>query len=222
MEAKKLNLAGPCFFCMAKTNGAWCEDCERDLAQEDPKCPVCARNSPASLKCGTCTTKQPNFTKTVALFKYQYPTNNLIKAFKYNNRPELANCFADRLTKKLLCEEGAMPKTLLPTPLHSKRQRHRGYNQSLELAHQLGKKLGIDVNSSLCRRIKNTAPQSKLPMKRRKENVKGAFQLIDHKMPGHIAIIDDVITTGATVDEIAGLLIKAGCQRVDVWSVART
>ncbi len=221
MEAKKLNLTGACFFCLAKACDTWCEDCERDLTQEHSKCPVCARNSPTSLICGFCTTKQPNFTKTVALFKYQYPTNNLIKAFKYNNRPEFANCFADRLAKKLLHEK-ALPETLLPVPLHIKRQRYRGYNQSLELALQLGKKLGIGVNASLCQRIKNTDPQSKLPMKIRKKNVKGAFQLIDHKMPGHIAIIDDVITTGATVNEIAGLLKKAGCQRVDVWSVART
>jgi len=155
------------------------------------------------------------------LFNYQYPGDHLIKAFKYNNRPELANIFAEKLTHKLKNAD-FRPGMLIPVPLHKHRQRERGYNQSLEFASSLGKLLRITVNSSLCRRIIDTQQQSSLPMNTRKNNVKGAFKLSHINPFDYVVIVDDVITTGSTVNEIATLLKKSGCRRVDVWAIART
>lgn len=220
MEVKQLFLPGACFFCLTKTSGTWCDECEQDFILNIARCPVCARNTIYNEVCGACLKRQPDFASTEILFNYQYPASHLIKSFKFNNRPELARCFAEKLAKRLI-NKTMLPEMLLPVPLHKKRQRERGYNQSLEFAAQIAKCLGLKVNSSLCRRIKNTDPQSTLPMNIRRKNVKGAFCLNDARLPEHIAIVDDVITTGSTVNELAALLRKAGCQRIDVWAIAR-
>lgn len=223
MEVKQLISAGSCFFCQVKTDAAWCKDCEQDFILELPRCPVCARKNTRDHVCGYCLNKPPSFSYTEVLFNYDYPANELIKAFKFNQRPELAKIFARRLAGKLnnknLCLQ---PPVLVPVPLHKKRQRQRGYNQSLEIARQLSKLLGLELNTSLCSRIKNTDPQSTLPMKTRKKNVAGAFSLITDQIPKHVAIIDDVITTGSTINELARLFKQGGCQRIDVWAIART
>lgn len=220
-DVKQAVFAGACFFCMKKTNNAWCIECEQEFILPIARCPVCARHTANNAVCATCIKRRPYFTQTEVVFNYQYPANQLIKTFKYNKRPELARCFAEKLVETLK-NKTRLPEILLPVPLHKKRQAERGYNQSLELAAQIASRLGMKVNSSLCRRIKNTDPQSTLPMKTRKNNVKDAFCLNDTQIPEHIAIVDDVITTGSTVNEISALLIKAGCRRVDVWAIART
>ena len=221
MDAILRYLQGACFFCLAKTNKTWCDHCEYDFILDRTRCPICARNSSSGNPCGSCLKHQPFFTNTEVLFNYQYPGNHLIKAFKFNNRPELANIFAEKLTLKLNNAE-PLPNALIPVPLHKYRQRERGYNQSLEFASSIGSLLGIPVNTTLCRRIINTERQSSLPMKTRKNNVKGAFKLNYTNPFNHAAIVDDVITTGSTVNELASLLKKSGCRRVDVWAIART
>ena len=220
MEVKQLFFPGTCFFCLTTTSDAWCSDCERDFILDVARCPVCARHTTNNVLCGACTKRRPCITNTEVVFNYQYPANHLIKAFKFNRRPELAQCFAKRLTESL-ANKTTLPEILLPVPLHKKRQRARGYNQSLELASHIANNLGLKVNSSLCRRIKHTDPQSTLPIKTRRNNVKGVFRLNGSQPPEHIAIVDDVITTGSTVNEIAALLKKAGCRRIEVWAIAR-
>ncbi len=220
MDANLRYLQGACFFCLAKTNKTWCDHCEHDFILDRPQCPICARKSSSGNPCGSCLKHQPFFTKTEVLFNYQYPGNHLIKAFKFNSRPELAKNFAKKLAHKLNAEP--LPNALIPVPLHKHRQQERGYNQSLEFASCLGNLLGITVNTSLCRRIIDTERQSSLPMKTRKNNVKDAFKLRYTKPFDYVVIVDDVVTTGSTVNEIAYLLKKSGCRRVDVWAIART
>jgi ComF family protein len=221
MDVKQLILPGTCFFCLTKTNRAWCDDCEQDFIQVVSRCPVCARHSPYNVICGTCLKQPPYFASTDVLFNYQYPVSYLIKAFKFHKRPELARCFAEIMAKKLK-KKAKLPELIIAVPLHKKRQRQRGYNQSLEFAVEINKRLGLTLSRSLCRRIKNTDPQSSLPKKIRRKNVKGAFCLDEKPIPKHIAIVDDVITTGSTINELAHLLKKGGCQRIDVWAIART
>ncbi|HIF51186.1 MAG TPA: ComF family protein [Thiotrichaceae bacterium] len=225
MDVKKLILPGACFFCLKKVNHAWCADCEQDFILEIGRCPVCARKNPYNDICGACLKQPPYFHRAEILFNYQHPASHLIKAFKFKNRPELARCFAERFTENLTIKlnnnNRILPDILLPVPLHKNRQRQRGYNQSLEFAAQISKHIRIKVNSTLCSRIKNTDPQSALPMSTRKNNVKGAFCLSDETIPKHIAIVDDVITTGSTVDELARLLNKAGCETIEIWAVTR-
>ncbi len=155
------------------------------------------------------------------MFDYQYPAKRLIQEFKFNRRPELARCFAKKIKKKLVCNR-SLPEIIIPVPLHKIRQQERGYNQSLELAKNLAKQLDLIVDGSLCKRTKNTGPQSALSAEMRKNNVKGAFKLLKNYPLNHIAIVDDVVTTGSTVNEVASLFIKAGCRRVEVWAIART
>jgi ComF family protein len=220
MEVKQLILPGACFFCLGKTDTAWCDDCENDFILEADRCPLCSRTSHRQETCGACLKNPPDFTSSEILFNYQYPASHLIKAFKFHRRPELAKRFAERMAKKLKSKT-TLPQIMLPVPLHRKRQMERGYNQSLEFALQIGKRLGIKVDHSLCKRIRNTDPQSSLPMKGRRKNVKGAFYLDSPEIPKHVAIVDDVITTGSTVNELANLLKKAGCQHIEVWAIAR-
>ena len=210
-----------CFFCVAKTNSVWCSSCEQDFIMDINRCRVCAHITNKTNICGNCIRNPPAFARTKVLLDYQYPANELIKKFKFNNQPELARWFANKLADKLVGETQFKP-VLIPVPLHKERQRARGYNQSLVLATHLARKLALQVDASLCLRTKNIEPQSSLPMKIRKKNVKNAFALSTKKTPEHIVIVDDVITTGSTVNEIAKLLIKTGCKRVDIWAIARS
>ena len=170
--------------------------------------------------CGNCLNITPAFDKTVVGFEYAYPVTELIKQFKYSDRSELAIYFAKIIRTKLKLNN--KPDIILPVPLHKNRLVSRGFNQSLLLAKEIAKPLQIKLEPSLCKRIIDTAPQSLLSNAKRKTNIRGAFQLTNKKLPNHIAIVDDVITTGSTTSELASLLKQAGCKQVEVWAIART
>jgi ComF family protein len=133
-----------------------------------------------------------------------------------------------RLLTELMAEylepmlKHGVPELIVPVPLHPTRLRSRGYNQALELAHPLGRHLGIPIAPFICRRQRNTAPQVKQAMEGRHSNIQGAFQVVGRIQARHVALVDDVVTTGATVAELARTLKRAGVERVDVWAVART
>lgn len=229
MEAKKrifalstkLQSENTCYFCLSRTNDVCCSDCEADIIREAQRCFVCAKQTSQSEICGNCMIITPAFSRTTVLFNYEYPTKKPVLAFKFKKHPALSHFFADRLLEKITSHRNR-PEALIPVPLHKRRQRLRGYNQSLELARRLGNELKIKVNTNLCKRIVNTDPQSELPLKSRKENVKNAFVLNKENAPKHIALVDDVITTGSTINEIAQLFKKAGCEHIEVWAIART
>lgn len=225
MEFKKListfSTKSACYFCLSPTDAAWCKQCDFDFIKHSLRCPKCAKPHYGPTICGKCIVSPPLFCTTTVLFNYAYPVKKIVLNFKFGKRAELATLFSDRLLDKII-SKGKLPETLVPVPLHKKRQAQRGYNQSLELAKHLAKKLGIPVNTNLCKRIVNTDPQSELPIKSRQKNVKDAFALNNDNIPKHIAIIDDVITTGSTINEISKLFKKAGCERIDIWAIART
>ena len=219
--SRPINKQSTCYFCLATCESVCCRACELDFIKEVNRCTICAKPSHTTKICGDCLISSPNFNNTVVLFDYQYPAKKLILAFKFKKHAELASYFANKFTDIIL-DKNNLPEALIPVPLHKKRQSQRGYNQSLQLAKCLGKKLNIPVNTDLCERIINTDPQSELPMKSRKKNVKNAFRLNNNNVPEHIAIVDDVITTGSTINEIAQLFKKAGCEQIYVWAIART
>ncbi len=115
MDIKQLFLPGACFFCLTKTRGTWCDECEQEFILNIARCPICAQNTVNNEVCGACLKRRPDFTSTEILFNYQYPANHLFKAFKFNNRPELAISFADRMAKQL-SEKSLLPGLLLPVP----------------------------------------------------------------------------------------------------------
>ena len=114
-----------------------------------------------------------------------------------------------------------LPECIVPIPLSNGRIRGRGFNQSMEIARPVSRKLGIPLKPGLLERIRNTPPQSKLDIRERRRNIRNAFRFNGKASPGHVAIIDDVVTTGSTVNEAARILRLAGAKRIEVWSVAR-
>ena len=125
------------------------------------------------------------------------------------------------LVTKVRQKQTALPDCLIPVPLHSFRLVNRGFNQALELARFLSRKFSIPIDSRLIKRTRHTDPQFDLPHKARQANVRKAFQLKGIPIYKSVAIVDDIVTSGATANELAGLLKQAGINDVSVWALAR-
>ncbi|WP_242469596.1 ComF family protein [Rhabdochromatium marinum] len=204
-----------------------CQGCLADLPGLAPSCGHCARplaqGMPDGAICGQCQHRPPPYDRCLACFRYQGLVRKLMGDFKFRQRLALARLFGQLLAETARWEsESCLPEQLVPVPLHPSRLRQRGYNQSLEVARVLGRALGVDVESQLVERVIATPPQLGLAREARLVNVRDAFRLRHPVTAGHLAIIDDVVTTGATVGELARLLKAAGARRVDVWAIART
>lgn len=155
-------------------------------------------------------------------FRYQNPMGRLIQAFKFGHRLDVGRVLGSLMVQARSSSVALeRPQLLIPVPLHAQRLRERGYNQALELARPLGRTLGIPVDAYSCVRTRATQVQSLLPQNQRAKNVKGAFALRKPLTVRHVAIIDDVMTTGATVTEMARVLTASGVGRVEVWACAR-
>jgi ComF family protein len=200
-----------------------CAGCARDLAVNAPCCPRCALplETPAPL-CGECIEREPPFASAWVPFRYEHPLDLLESRFKF--RGDLA---AGRVLASLMIEREEVatpprPDVIIPVPLHVSRLRERGYNQALELARPLARALDIPLASHLLRRVRSTVAQTGLNATMRRRNLRDAFAATDEgSLPPHVALIDDVMTTGATVRECARVLRRAGASRVDVWALAR-
>jgi len=156
-----------------------------------------------------------------AVFSYTYPVDVLIQAAKFKNNLMILSVLGQLMAEHLDIKP-PLPDVLIPVPLHRRRLRDRGYNQSLELAKSISRITHIPFAYEACQRIRNTPPQTLLSSKERLVNLKEAFKV--NKLASHwqhVAIIDDVITTGTTVKELAVVLRQAGIQRIDVWCCAR-
>lgn len=180
------------------------------------------RNQPT--RCGQCLVRTPSFTRCISAFEYRYPVDRLIVKFKYNQQliigKVLAYLAAEIIQQRM--EDVELPDLLIPVPIHPKRLRQRGFNQALEIADVISQRLLVPVDYQSCTRLIDTAPQKSLSAKQRHSNLKGAFA-VSHALADHsIAIIDDVMTTGATAEAIARCMIKAGASKVQVWTLART
>jgi ComF family protein len=196
----------------------------RDLPWLPRACPVCALPSGGSV-CGHCLSDPPAFDATIAAFLYAFPIDRLIHSLKYQGRLALAEWCADAiLARRELANSGvgSRPDRLIALPLAVLRQRERGYNQALEIARVIGARTGVPL---LCRglsRVRATPPQAALPWTERAKNVRGAFAC-DIDLSGlAIALVDDVMTTGASLAEAAKVLKASGAVSVENWVVART
>ncbi|WP_446831169.1 double zinc ribbon domain-containing protein [Candidatus Foliamicus sp.] len=203
-----------------------CEECAGDLPTNTQACPRCARAlavTDSSGLCGHCATQPPQFHRTVAPLNYGYPVDRLLLGLKFGKRIHLARALAQQIALRVRweLERGAldMPDVLAPVPLHPRRLAERGFNQAEEIAHFIGREIGVPVRPELCRRTRNTRMQSRLNDNERHANVAGAF--VCSQSPIRAAIVDDVVTTGATVEAMAGALAGAGAEYLQVWAVAR-
>jgi ComF family protein len=164
------------------------------------------------------------FERTIMPFLYQAPFDYLIKTLKFQRRRALAPLLADLLGDVLAdtMSQEALPECIIPIPLHPRRLRERGFNQALELARPLARRFKLPIFADTIERSRYTVPQIELSFSARINNLRDAFVVTGSAMPSHIAIIDDVVTTGSTVNEVARILHNAGAERIQVWACART
>lgn len=213
--------ATPCLLCgISCDQSCLCTDCINELPALNNNCPRCALPLSQSLICGGCLHHPPEQNSSFSLFEYKKPIDRLIADFKYHDKLFLSRFFAEQMVKKL--KKRPLPKLLIPIPLHPRRLRQRGYNQSLELAKVLSKQLSIPVSSDPLIRIKDSLPQASLPYKERKSNIQHAFNVTTSQLPKHIALIDDVLTTGHTANVAVKVLRHTGVSIIEVWTIART
>ena len=200
-----------------------CEDCYPDLPFQSHVCCRCGQALNAQLDyCGRCLTKPPAFDVCFCPFQYKPPISDQIQRFKYSQRPEMAYNLAKLLAKEIFSNRLAMPELLIPVPVHISRLRQRGYNQSLLLTRHLSKLLQIPYSNSHIEKHHRTPAQVSQPLKQRKTNVRGCFLLKQPFTAQHVAIIDDVFTTGSTTEEMTKILKKNGVNYVQIWAIAHT
>jgi ComF family protein len=212
-----------CLLCGADSGtAALCAPCHQDLPWLPlGRCPVCALPTPQGNVCGQCLKAPPAFDTTIAAWAYQWPLDRLIPAWKYRNELTLTTPLGDGLLRAATLAADR-PAMLIPMPLHPTRQRERGFNQSHELARMLGRRLGLPVAPAVVERTRLTPPQASLPWDQRQKAIRNAFRVCGEVVGQHIALVDDVMTTGASLHELAKALKTAGAQRVDCWVLART
>lgn len=198
-----------------------CCDCAAELPYLKTTCQRCAIPLPQAGICGQCQQSPPSFDAAYAAFDYQPPLAQLIQTLKFNgklyNARLLGGLMADQFSQTGLC----LPELLIPVPLSATRLRERGFNQALELARPLAKALNLPLSADYCRRVRSTTPQTGLDAKARRRNLKGAFEVRQRMPIEHVAIVDDVMTTGSTAEMLARTLKRSGVGRVDVWLCAR-
>ena len=214
-------LAQDCLLCQGASGGRLlCQACARELPTTVSACPRCAAPGTDAAECGVCIADPPHYDASCAAFTYAYPVDALIQAFKYGGQLALAGLFAQALYRRI--GSAGDVDLIVPLPLHSARLAERGFNQAAEIAKVLSRLSGIAMDARRARRVRNTAAQTALPWRERATNMRGAFAC-DANLAGlRIAVVDDVMTTGATLDEFARTLKKSGAARVENWVVART
>jgi len=214
-----------CILCRGHTQShqGICERCHPDLPWITSHCPRCNLPQNHNHLCAQCLQPDQPIEQVFALFDYQFPIDQLITQVKYHNKPAYMMALSQLLIAPLthFLKTTGKPDLLLPVPMHPQRLRERGYNQAEILAETIARHTGIANNSSLLIKQRPTAQQMSLSRQARFTNLKNAFEC-RAVPPKHVAIVDDVMTTGTTVREIAALLKRQGAHRVDVYTLVRT
>lgn len=219
------NVRQDCVLCDAAGARVVCEPCLDRLPRSAFACGGCA--APGQLAgaglCGACLRAPHAFDATVAAFQYQFPLDRLVQSFKFNANLALVDFFAEALAAAVLAQKTTShtPITIVALPLANGRLATRGFNQSALIADRLGHHLDLAVAHSAMLRVRETPPQAGLSKSARLKNIRGAFDCADNVAGKHIALVDDVMTTGATLSEAASVLKKAGAIRVEAWVLAR-
>lgn len=199
--------------------GPICAPCLTDLPWlPGTHCPVCALPTPGGETCGHCLKDTPAFSRVEAAFSYGFPIDRLIQRLKYKEHLALAPLLGELLATRL---QGALPDIWLPMPLHANRLQERGFNQAVEIARELSAKTGVPMQAGWASRMRDTPPQAGLKREARKKNLRGAFQCSQRIAGLHVGIVDDVMTTGNTLDALSETLKRAGAAEVSCVVVAR-
>lgn len=225
-----LTVPGLCWLCrmpLALPHSGICSVCYRAAHLTDTLCPQCGLPAASmTLPCGRCLQKPPPWQRLVAVNAYAPPLSALIHQLKFSRRPELAAALARLQLLAILDARRTtrlpLPDRIVSVPLYSRRQWRRGFNQSELLCRPLARWLGCRYASETLTRIRPALTQHVLNARQRKSNLKNAFRLELPLHGLHIAIVDDVVTTGSTVAEITRLLMQGGAATVQVWCLCRT
>lgn len=210
-----------CLLCGAGAGSqSVCAGCHGDLPWlRQPCCPQCALPTPAGQRCGRCLKRPPAYDRTVAALAYAYPLDRLIPRLKYHGRlavvPLLGACLTEAVAER------PRPDRLLPMPLHPARIRERGFNHATEIARETARALDLPLDTTSCARVRDTPPQQGLKHDARRRNLRGAFRCTADVAGLHVALVDDVMTTGTSLDELAATLKRAGAREVSCWVAAR-
>lgn len=219
-------LPGHCVLCGLHSGGSSvCAWCEGDLPRMGLACRRCTLPLETDeALCGACQNRPPPWDDAIAALLYRFPADRLVCAFKFNRNMACGKVLEEELLRAVRKRRHALPDAIVPVPLHRWRHFKRRFNQAERLARSLGKALGLPVRTDLLLRSRPTPPQSGLDAAGRRRNLKGAFSLRTpdggSPLPAHVALVDDVMTTGATLGECARLLKKSGVERVTVWTAA--
>jgi ComF family protein len=212
---------GSCFICRGNARKVLCTACDADLPRlPSPRCPCCALPAPGGATCGRCLSHRPSYDATCAALAYDFPADTLIHALKFRGELALAPLLGELLRENI--PAGNTVDFIVPVPLSAARMRARGFNQAVEIARPIAEAVGVRIELALLERPRDTPPQFDLPWADRQRNVRGAFAVSRSLIGASVAVVDDVMTTGATLDEIAATLKAAGATRVVNWVVART
>ena len=218
-----------CVFCGRSTHNTTniCILCRQSLPILPYSCLQCAQilhSSTDKSICGACLKNPPPFNRTFALFPYQLPIVSVIKQLKFHGQLNCAQALGELLTEQAKYSwyvNETLPDLIIPVPLHFKRLQERGFNQALEIVRVAGKKLDIPIDIKGIKRCKATQAQSTLSASERKKNMTNAFKVSKDYTGLSIAVIDDVITTGHTINELCKALKRKGAKHIDVWCCAR-
>lgn len=218
------SIAAGCPLCHAPTDGL-CSACATSLPHNRHACPRCAlplpATAPAATPCGACLRDPPAVDSITAALRYEAPVDELVAGLKYHQRLALAAPLAQLLGDVVSDRAQPRPQLLLPVPMHATGLRERGFNQAAELTRLLARRLAIPWSAGQLLRVRHGVHQRGLNRAERRRNLRGSFACRG-PLPAHVAIIDDVVTTTATVSEIGRTLRRFGVDRIDVWAVART
>jgi len=213
-----------CSFCHGPAQNALvCDGCRESLPWNRIACPICAlpQNAGPSQVCARCSAEKPGYDRAWSAFRHQPPIAEAIYGLKYHAQFRQSRLLGRAMAEQLVLRSDPLPELLLPVPLHGGRLRWRGYNQALELARGIASRLALDIDLRSAERIRATTDQIGQKASARRRSVKGAFAVSSGVARRHIAIIDDVMTTGSTVDELARACRSAGAARIEVWTAAR-
>lgn len=222
-------LPGRCDFCLSvrcqKSPAGvrpWCTSCHEALPWNLPACPCCAEPQPGQLsdrRCGACLATPCAFERARVPLIYSREVTGLVQRFKFHASPRAGRVLLELLSGALGDEALRWPEALMAVPLHPARARERGFDQAEWLASRLARRLGIPHLPAT--RIRDTRSQRGLDRRERRRNLKGAFR-VPGPLPGRLVLIDDVMTTGATLDALAVACRRAGAREIEVWACART
>lgn len=228
----RFNQSGRCLLCLGhgpQTRRGLCDACHADLPWLDTQCRRCALPLPSEGQlCGDCQKQPPAFAQVVCPLVYRFPIDSLVPAFKYHDQliygRAMAHLLAEAVQFHYSEHDQSLPDRVIPMPLHPTRQARRGFNQAQELAGPVTRHLQLALCRRSLQRVRHTDAQQGLSASDRKRNLANAFRCPPSAPVSglHLALVDDVVTTGATADAASRVLIEAGAASVSVWCVART